>query len=260
VERHILPFPDGRRLSYQIGGEGTALLCIHAPGIGSVNFSRQLELTDSCRLILPDLRGHGDSSPAAKPFSLSDVAQELEALIRSLPIERVVLLGYSQGASIALEFCLQFPRLVAGFILVSGFSEVNELYLHTRFYLAQAMASLHGVSLLARSTAASHLDDKREQQRWISHAEKTDVYTLHQLYLGGHRYNCTARLGEIRVPSLLVYGGDDKRMHPYGRLLARHLPAAEEVVIPGVSHQVITKAAHLFNERSRLFLRSLARE
>ncbi|MFY0545122.1 alpha/beta fold hydrolase [Brevibacillus sp. H7] len=255
-----LTLPDGRSLSYQSFGEGLPLLCIHAPGIGSVNFSLQAPLSDSFQLIIPDLRGHGDSSPAKEPFDMADLARDLKTLVELLGIDRLIVLGYSQGGSVALECCLQFPQYIAGGILASSFSEVNELYLHSRFYMAQAMASLGAVSFLARSTASSHLDDKKEQERWIAHAKRTDAYTLQQIYIAGHHYNCTGRLRNIHVPMLLVYGRNDKKMHPYGKLLASHLPFADLRTVPNVSHQVITKAADGFNQLCREFARASVKQ
>jgi pimeloyl-ACP methyl ester carboxylesterase len=90
--------------------------------------------------------------------------------------------------------------------------------------------------------------------------KKTDARTLCRLYAAGHRYRCTERLPEIRVPALLVYGQQDKRMHAYGRLLAERLPHARLVLIPGVTHQVVTRGADACNERCRAFVQSVGRE
>lgn len=254
-----LQLTDGAHLSYQRMGSGTPLLLIHAPGIGSVNFSYQAPLAATCELIIPDLRGHGDSSPFQTPFSLSKVADDLAALISRLGHEQVVLFGYSQGAAIALECLLRYPDLFAGAVLVSGYSEVSDVYLHTRFYLAQAMASLHGVSLLARSTASSHLTDEAEQRRWIAHGEKTDAYTLHHLYIAGHQFHCTNVLSEISQPVLLLYGEQDKPMHRYAALLAKGLPSAELHFIPGVKHQLVTRAWESCNRLTGEFIRRVAK-
>jgi pimeloyl-ACP methyl ester carboxylesterase len=248
---------DGAFLSYRVHGEGLPLLMIHAPCIGAVNFSRQEPLAESYRLILPDLRGHGSSSPAVRPFAISDIATDLRELLDALEISQAVICGYSQGGSIALECLLQFPERFTGAILVSSFSEVNDAYLHSRFFLAQAFAALHGVKWLARSTAMSHLTNPAEQKRWIAHAEQTDSYTLLQLYLAGHRYTCTQRLPRIHQPVLLVYGEEDKTMHAYGKLLVEHLPQAAIRYIPGVKHQVLTKKPEAFHALCHSFLQAL---
>lgn len=253
-----LTLPNGSVLSYQTLGKGTPLLFIHAPGIGSVNFDYQKSLADTFQIILPDLRGHGDSTPATKPFSITDLAYELKLLIEHLGVKQLVLCGYSQGGSVALEYCLRFPEYITGVILVSSFSEVNEFYLHSRFYMAEATSSLHATTLLSSSIASSHLDDQADREKWIAHINKTDAFTLHQFYTAGHHYNCTGRLYEIHVPVLLVYGANDKQMFHYAKILHDQLPNAQLKIITGVKHQIITKAADSFNQLIREFVESLS--
>jgi pimeloyl-ACP methyl ester carboxylesterase len=150
------------------------------------------------------------------------------------------------------------PELFAGGILVSGFSEVNEWYLHTRFLMAEALTALHGVGLLARSIASSHVDDPVIQKQWISHMDNTDVSTLLQLYRAGHAANCTSRLSEISSPLLLLYGQEDQRMHPYAKLIEKHAPNARTLILPGVKHQIVTKVPDRFHEEVRRFAASLS--
>lgn len=246
---------DGKQYAFQLSGKGTPLLCIHAPCIGSVNFDYQQSLSDSYQLIVTDLPGHGDSSPLDKPASIGELAESLHKLIPSLGIEqKPYILGYSQGASIALEYCLRYPQSVQGAILVSAFSEVHDLYLHSRFLIAQALSSLHRVPLLAKSIASSHVDDEETRNKWIAHASKTDATSLKYLYAAGHKYHCTQRLGNIQLPVLLAYGDGDHRMHPYAQMLNMKLPQAKLFMIPNVKHQVLTHAAPALNQLVRNFL------
>lgn len=253
MTEHIVELSNGKQIACQIAGHGIPMVCIHAPCIGSVNFVYQQALTDTFQLFVPDLPGHGSSPPARTPITITDMAEDLNEMIKKIGHERVIVVGYSQGVSIALEWCLRHPGTIAGLILVSGFSEVNDLYLHSRFYFAQTFATLHGVSLLARSTAASHLVDQIEQKRWIAHSRETDAGSLRQLYATGHRYRCTERLQEIQVPVQLVYGQQDKPMHPYAQQLANRLPHSSLVFMPGVKHQVVTRTAAAFNQQCRDF-------
>lgn len=251
--KQTLTLSTGEQIAYHVFGQATPLVCIHAPCIGSINFLSQQPLSDSHQLVVPDLPGHGYSSPIASPFSIHDLAVRLDDFLNQLGLERPFLLGYSEGASIALEYALSYPEQVQGLILVSAFSEVNDLYLHSRFYLAEATASIHGVPLLARSITSSHVDDPDLQKQWIEHASLTDADTLQQLYMTGHSYTCTDRLPEIQLPTLLVYGEEDRHMHPYAQLLSKGLPQAKTVMVPGVAHQVVTKAASAFNRLCREF-------
>ncbi|MEJ8547463.1 alpha/beta fold hydrolase [Brevibacillus borstelensis] len=258
IEKPIVASANGSRLAVQIYGSGQPLVCIHAPGIGMINFSRLAGLAEHFQLILPDLPGHGASAPLPIPFTMADLSETLEETVHALGHKQVVVMGYSQGAPLALEWCLRHPGSIAGLVLISGFSEVNEWYLHSRFYLAEAIAKLGGVRLLARSTAASHLDKQADRERWIAHASRTDAKSLHHLYTIGHRYRCTERLHEITRPVLLVYGQEDKHMHPYGKLMEKHLPQARMVAIPGVKHQIVTRAAEPLGHLCKEFIGSFS--
>ncbi|MGG1658776.1 alpha/beta fold hydrolase [Brevibacillus sp. NRS-1366] len=253
MEQRLVQF-NGEQLACKLSGKGTPVVCIHAPCIGSLNFSYQNALSDQFQLIVPDLPGHGESSSFGGHLSIGDLADLLDNLIQSLGIQRPFLLGYSQGASIALEYCLRNPDSVQGAILVSAFSEVKDLYLHCRFFMAQTMSALRGIPLLARSIASSHLDDQTMRTAWVQHASQTDAICLGSLYSAGHQYNCTDRLNELRMPFLLVYGKEDRQLRPYAELLDTHISHAKMIQVPNVHHQVITRAASTFNQLCRDFI------
>ncbi|WP_312117040.1 alpha/beta fold hydrolase [Brevibacillus reuszeri] len=245
---------NNEHVACSISGKGTPVLCIHAPCIGSINYCYQYALSDSYQLIVPDLPGHGDSSSFGRRFSIDDLAEYLNQIMQKLNLAEAYIMGYSQGASIALEYSLRFPEKVKGVILVSAFSEVKDFYLHARFYMAQTMSWLHGVPLLARSIASSHLSDPDMQAKWVAHASRTDAGCLTSLYTAGHRYSCTKRLNELDKPVLLVYGKEDTQMQPYAQLLQKQLPMASFVMVPHAHHQVVTRAAPVFNQLCRDFM------
>lgn len=247
-------------MSFRLAGNGTPLLLIHAPVIGHVNFLMQDALSDQFQLIIPDLPGHGDSSPLRKPVTLSYVAKQLCELLSQNSKQKAIVCGYSLGGPLAFECLFLAPELFAGGIVVSGYSEVNDLYLHTRFYMAEALAALHGVPILARSIASSHVDDPVVHKQWVSHMEKSDPLTMLHLYRAGHAYNCTSRLSEITLPLLLLYGQEDQPMHPYAHQITKHSRHARCVYLPGVKHQIVTKVPEAFHKEITRFAASLSHD
>ncbi|WP_176560252.1 alpha/beta fold hydrolase [Brevibacillus dissolubilis] len=238
---------DGAKLSYIDKGRGQPILFIHAPGIGSINFSRQEPLAHKYRLLIPDLRGHGDSTPAREVFTIRDVADDLHDLIEALQLQDVVLCGYSQGACIALECLLSYPECFSGAILVGGYSEVNNLTLESEYWLAELLSNADTVPLFARGITGTHIADHEERKIWMEHFNKTDSQSLHRLYQAGHVFNCTERLREIQTPVLLLYGARDYSMHHYGEILRDHLPNSELRFVAGAKHQLVTHESEEFN-------------
>ena len=77
------------------------------------------ELQNECRLIVPDLRGYGQSLTSNQVDSLSDYADDLSELLNKLSINGpIVLVGFSMGGYIAWEFLKQYPDKLAGIALV----------------------------------------------------------------------------------------------------------------------------------------------
>lgn len=73
------------------------------------------------RLIIPELRGHGRSGPASDgDYSILTCAMDLAAVLDALSLDRVVLVGHSFGASVAIECAGKFPERVAALVVVDG--------------------------------------------------------------------------------------------------------------------------------------------
>lgn len=249
-----IELPDQSILEYVDQGQGHALLFIHAPCIGHVNFHYQSPLANEFRLIIPDLPGHGGSTPVKGKLSNQVLAQLMDHLVNQLGLDQITLCGYSQGASLALEYLLRYPHKVRSAVLVSGYSEVNTLFMHTRYVTAQTLAQMGAVGVLSRTISSSHLTDDRVRSKWLRHMQETDAHTLHELYVAGHHYNCTNQLHQIKTPVLLVYGGKDEPMHSYAKQLHQRLSQSVLHFIPGISHQVVTKGAEQFHQLLRPFV------
>jgi pimeloyl-ACP methyl ester carboxylesterase len=104
-------------------GEGIPVVLLHgltATRRYVVHGSRALERSGH-RVIAYDARGHGESSPAPEPvaYGYELLADDLEAVLDELEIERAVLAGASMGAHTALRLALTRPERVAGLVLIT---------------------------------------------------------------------------------------------------------------------------------------------
>ena len=89
---------NGTTIDYDLIGAGTSLLLIHGGLIARSEWQLQIEpLSKTCRLIVPDVRGHGASGKSAEPYSIKLFAQDLIALLDNLSIARAVVCGHSMG-------------------------------------------------------------------------------------------------------------------------------------------------------------------
>lgn len=115
--------PDGVRLSGEQAGVGPPIVLLH--GLTATRRyllmgSRALERSGH-RVIAYDARGHGHSSPAPAPeaYTYELLANDLQAVLDHLEIERAVLAGASMGAHTALRFALERPERVLALGLIT---------------------------------------------------------------------------------------------------------------------------------------------
>ena len=107
---------NGVELSVEAAGAGSPIVFVHGWSMSGRFFQRQLRgLPAGHRVVVPDLRGHGQSEKALHGLSVPSYARDLQALLVQLGVERPVLVGWSMGAMVASEF-------IGGRRLTSSFS------------------------------------------------------------------------------------------------------------------------------------------
>jgi pimeloyl-ACP methyl ester carboxylesterase len=111
----------GHALSYVDTGAGEVILFVHGL-LGSHRNWRHLvdRVSDSYRVIVPDLFGHGASDKPEADYSIATHAATLRDLLDRLGVDRVTIVGHSLGGGIALEFCYLFPDRVDRLVLVGS--------------------------------------------------------------------------------------------------------------------------------------------
>lgn len=98
-------------------GQGRPLVMLHGWAMhGGVWRSFAERLAEQCRVICVDLPGHGRSAEPAT-FRLPEVA---DAIAQVLPTEQYVILGWSLGATIAVDLATRYPQQVEELIMLAG--------------------------------------------------------------------------------------------------------------------------------------------
>ena len=105
----------GARIRAFVGGEGPPLLLVHGYGGAAWNFTELLPHLQGRRLIVPDLPGHGASSPLPATTSLRGFADALVPLLDG-PVD---VLGHSLGGVVALRLAERQPALVRRLLLAA---------------------------------------------------------------------------------------------------------------------------------------------
>jgi 2-succinyl-6-hydroxy-2,4-cyclohexadiene-1-carboxylate synthase len=210
-------------------------------------------LSERYRALAPDLRGHGEAWDA-RPVGLAECAGD----VAGAAPERFVLGGYSMGARVALHLALGSPQRVEALVLVGatpGIADPVEREARAAEDAAlaeqiesgdiEAFAERWGRNPLFKGqppevAQAAHEDRLRNRPAGLAAA-------LRGLGQGASE-PVWGRLGELRMPVLLVVGERDARYRKLGERMAAALPSAELLVVPATGHAVHLEAPAIVAE------------
>lgn len=248
------PFKN-RNLYFEDKGKGTPIVFIHPPGMGRKVFFYQYFLTDNFRIILLDLSGHGDSEGLQDKFSIVGYAEEVNAVLDLLQIEKAVICGYSSGGIVAQQFCTLYPNRVLGLILSGGFPEIKSILLKYE-HIAGMYLLRRYPQLLIKMISGSHTENKELQQVLIDHMKKADLNTWYRFYQESLGYSCLNHIENWDFPLLLIYGSRDFinkhiRNYPKGKF--------EAEFITNAFHQLPMKNWKSFNHIVQNFVQKINR-
>ncbi len=224
------------------------------------------------RVVLYDQRGTGDSSrPAAGDYGLPAYVADLDAVRAWTGQPRVVVLGHSFGAMLALAYAGAHPDRVRALVVVDAMP-LRAADLPAAGAIAerqlQARASAHPASKVPRvgddCWPEEHADaitaftrDESPFEPAFS-GQRCSVATALGTMRALGDYDVTPALSAVHAPVLYVRGeADEPQMVSEGEVL-RALPHARRVVLPGCGHYVMIECRAAFDEAVGAFLEELA--
>lgn len=239
--KRALDLSDGRRLAYvRQPGPGPALLLLHGFTDTSRSYARLIPGLATFDCVIPDLPGHGASTPA-RTQGIDGFAEDLLALLDHLGIAEVAILGHSMGGAVGIDLAARLGgRVTALVILASSLTP----RLPADNSVARAIHALvdpidpadpffdewHGCS---RPVPADFLDYARREAAAIPAAVWKNVFD------GLSSVDLTARAATIRCPVLCVSGVEDPLFGPaHQQALAAGFADVTTAALPGQGHNV----------------------
>ncbi|MEO7731429.1 MAG: alpha/beta fold hydrolase [Kofleriaceae bacterium] len=213
--------------------DGTPLVVLHGGwGYAFYPFDAQIAALPDHRVIVPDRTGYGKSPriAALPPRFHHAAAEEHEAMLDALGVERYAIWGHSDGAVIASIMALRRPARVTGIILEALHLDREKPRSRAFFHMMRDDPDAFGPRVTDKLAAEHGAEGWRAVlhaggQAWLDIAATPDD----DLY--------DHRLAELAVPVLVIHGAEDPRTEP-GELdrFARAVPSAELHVIAGAGH------------------------
>jgi pimeloyl-ACP methyl ester carboxylesterase len=113
---------NGVRIYYVAGGKGSAVVLLHGfAQTGHMWGPVMGELAKRHTVIVPDLRGAGGSEKPESGYDKKTMAQDIQALAKSLGHERAIVVGHDIGLMVAYAYAAQFPQATEKVVLMDAF-------------------------------------------------------------------------------------------------------------------------------------------
>lgn len=245
LERKQVRLDDGTEYVFLEGGSGEPLVLLHGFGADKDHFTRVSRyFTDHYRVIIPDHMGFGESSrPLPADYTAPAQAQRLHELLQKLDVTTLHMGGNSMGAHIAVTFAYQYPDAVKSlWLLDSGglwSAPGND-------FMAQVQASGRNPLLASSTEEFARVADYAMSDPPFVPRPMLDViaqdrirnYDLEQeIFRQVSSDSLEPRAAAVRVPTLIVWGKEDKLVTPaVGEFLQRLMPQSRLIIMDGVGH------------------------
>lgn len=222
----MFSYHDQLRLYYQRCGSGPVIVLLHGNGEDHTIFANLIEqLAPLYTVIAMDSRDHGQSSRTGR-LSYDAMTADLAALITGLELEQPILLGFSDGAIVALQLAIRQPQL-AGALILAGANLTPQ--------------GLRWYSRVAFRVAAGY------------HPSPKMAMMLHEPQI------TPAMLHRVAIPTLVLAGSRDLIARKETLTIATNIQNAELHILPGENHNSYIKDNAKLWQLIRPFLAGLNR-
>lgn len=254
---------DTIQIHYTVRGSGLPVLLLHAfPLSGAMWEPQRSVLEASYRVIVPDLRGFGQSSAPVGISTMDVMVDDLQALLRHLDLDKVVLVGLSMGGYIAFQFLRRYPRQVQALVLAATRATPDT---------DEARAGREAMAVLAETAGAASIADQMLSRLLSPNATAVVQAQVRDMIMAADpagiaaavrgmalRYDSTDLLSSIRVPTLLI-GGEQDALTPPATMQAMQnaIDGSSLTIVPGAGHLPNLEQPEVFTTALLKFLQRL---
>lgn len=220
-------------LCYTMQGAGPPLLLLHGNGEDGNYFVHQTDFFSRRYTVYAiDTRGHGRTPRGTAPFTIDQFAEDLLDFMDERDIAQARILGFSDGANIALRFALANPERVRRLVLNGGNLDPSGVKpsVQIPIILGYGLASLFA--------------------RWDPKARRNAELLGLMVH---HPHIAPAALEDLYVPTLVIVGTKDMIRDSHTVLIANSLPNSQLEIIAG-DHFIAAKNPKAFNRAVAKFL------
>ena len=246
---------DGVNLYYETHGQGPVILLTHGYSATSAMWRGQIEpLTRRHKLVIWDMRGHGQSDYPADPSAYSEAATvaDMAAILDAVGAKSAIIGGLSLGGYMSLAFHRAHPSRTSALLIIDtgpGFKKDDA----RDAWNQRALETAHRFE----TEGLKSLQSLSKERATSTHRSAEGLARAARGMLTQRDAGVIESLPTIKVPSLVVVGADDKPFLAASDYMAAKIPGAQKIVIPAAGHAVNLDQPEAFNEAVVRFLDAL---
>lgn len=253
---------------YETAGKGPAIIMIHDGLVHSAIWDEQFAFfSKDHKVIRYDRRGYGNSSAVTEAFSNVD---DLKQVFSYLSISNACLIAMSSGGRLAIDFTLQYPKMVNSLVLVGavvgGFTYTNHFF--TRgghlpanlsdpvqrgiYYASEDPYEIYSGNIKVKEKVTQLIKDFPRKTIHFHSPESAEKNIQPEL-------PSYKRLNEIKIPALILVGEFDMPdVHAHSGVINAGIINSERDIIPNSGHLIPIEQPELFNTAVKKFVDGLS--
>jgi pimeloyl-ACP methyl ester carboxylesterase len=236
---------DGARIVYEVFGNGPPVVLLHAfPANHGLWLPAVQTLLSRYRVILPDLRGHGDSDLGEGPATMAKHAADLARVMDDTGVGRAALVGNSIGGYIIFEFWRQYRERVSAIALCNTKAQSDSPEAKAARLQAAADVMEKGTEqyfasqilrLMGETARVSRPDLVSGAMKMMRKMSPLDVAMVQRGM--AERLDSVATLRTISVPTLVITGTEDVITGvPEAELMHQNISISNLKILPKAGH------------------------
>lgn len=234
---------NGINIHYAVWGDGSPLILLHG-GLGNTEYfgGQVAELAKQYKVIAMDSRGHGRSTRDAQVYSYALMAKDVIALMDYLKIDKASIVGWSDGGIIGLDIAMNYPDRL------------------DRLFAFGANTNVSGLkpNIDKDPTFAKYIENAGKDYGRLSKTPKefeAFVTQISQMWASQPDYK-PDQLAKITAPVAIADGEHDEAIKQEHNVeMAKAIPGAKLVILPGLSHFAMLQDPAAFNQAVLEFLK-----
>lgn len=261
-ESAVVNSSDGIPIHYTVAGKGDpALVFIHCWGCNRNFWENQVaEFSKTNRVVTIDLPGHGESGSGRKNWSIESYGDDVKTVVTKLGLKRVVLIGSSMGAPIALEATKRMPDNVVAIVPVDSLNNVEQTITPEQLdaVIKQMTADYKAATTaLLNQFFFSPTTPEAVKTRVINEALSRQPETAIAILKGIFAYHAGPTMKEIKVPIKAI---NADRFPTEIEINRKYAPQFDAVIIKGTGHYPMLEDPARFNQMLADILKTLPRK